>query len=211
MLVRVTRILPLLVVALLHQPVSAAVITQPGATVRPNNDDFRGRGNPNIRRLGTLWLGLQGRAETSFAIADSGGTTEYELSVPVTNRSGRDWAGYTFELGLDAERGGAPLASPAGDGFGFDVPSGADDALPESDGPLFLSRRGEDFLHFSGPFAQKATVRFSFSVDLPDRLGVRRVWLLEQPTPVPEPGGFVLLAAGLSALALRRYRRARSR
>jgi ABC-type amino acid transport substrate-binding protein len=208
--VRVPRILLLLIVALLLQPVHAAVITDAGSTVRPNNDDFRGRGNPNLRRLGTLWLGLEGRAETPFAIEDSGGTTEYAISVAVTNRSGRDWAGYQFALGLDAEQGGTPVFSRAGDGFAFDVPRGADDVRPESDGPLLLSRRGEDTLDFAGHFANRSTVRFSFSIDVPDRLAVRRVWLVEQPTPVPEPGSFALLAAGLGVMAVA-ARRLRSR
>ncbi len=203
---RVPWILLLLIVALLLPPVHAAVITDPGSTVHPNNDDFRGRSNPNIRRLGTLWLGLEGRAETSFAIEDSGGTTEYAISVAVTNHSGRDWVGYRFGLGLDAERGGTPVLSRAGDGFAFDVPRGADDARPESDGPLFLSRRGEDTLDFAGHFANRSTVRFSFSVDVPDRLGVQRVWLLEQPIPVPEPGSFALLAIGLGAMAVAAHR-----
>jgi ABC-type amino acid transport substrate-binding protein len=200
--VRVPRILLLLIVALLLQPVHAAVITDPGSTARANNDDFRGRGNPNGRRLGTLWLGIEGRAETPFAIRDSGGTTEYAISVAVTNRSGRDWAGYRFALGLDAGLDGTAVFSPAGDGFAFDVPRGTDDARPESDGPLFLSRRGEDTLDFAGHFADRSTVRFFFSIDVPDRLAVRRIWLMEQPTPVPEPGSFALLAAGLGAMAV---------
>jgi hypothetical protein len=200
--VRVPWILPLLIVVLLHHPLHAAIITDPGSTAQPNNDDFRGRGNPNVRRLGTLWLGLEGRAETPFAIEDSGGTTEYAVSVSVTNRSGRDWSGYRFALGVDGERSGAPVFSRGGDGLGFDTPRHADDVRPESDGPLFLSRRGEDVLDFSGHFAHRSTVRFSFSVDVPDHLGVRRVWLLEQPAPVPEPGSFALLAAGLGATAL---------
>jgi hypothetical protein len=211
MLVRMTQMLLLLVVAIWHEPGTAAVITRPGSTVRPNNDNYTGRGNPNIQRLGTLWLGVEGRAATSFAIEDSGGSTEYALSVSVTNYSGLDWAGYRFWLGLGGERGDSPVASAAGDGFGFDVSSSVDDPLPESEGPPFLDRRAEDVLHFSGAFADKAAVRFSFSVDVPDHLGVQRVWLFEQPTLVPEPGSFVLLSAGLGALALWRYLRARNR
>jgi hypothetical protein len=105
-------------------------------------------------------------------------------------------------LGLDGERGGPPVLSRAGDGFGFDLPRDPRDARPESDGSLFLSGHSEDTLDFTGSFLQRDTVRFTFSFDLPDHLHVRRVWLLEQPAPVP--GGFALLAVGLGALALRR-------
>ena len=120
-----------------------------------------------------------------------------------------DWKGYSFSLGLGGERGDSSAPSPAGDGFGFDV-SSVGDPLPESDGPLLLRRQAEDVLDFSGPFSNNATVRFSFSFDVPDRLAVHRVWLFEQPTPVPEPSGFALLAGGLGALALRRYVRTRN-
>jgi hypothetical protein len=208
MLVHVTRMLLLLVVAVWHQPGIAAVITSPGTTVLPNNDNYRGRGNPNVERLGTLWLGLAGRAETRFEIEDSGGTTEYAVTVSVTNRSGVDWKGYKFSLGLGGERGDSPVASRTGDGFGFDIFS-AGDPLPESDGLLSLQRRAEDVLDFSGPFPDNTSARFSFSFDVPDRLAVGRVWLFEQPTPVPEPSGFAVLAGGLGALAFSRYRRAR--
>jgi PEP-CTERM motif len=39
---------------------------------------------------------------------------------------------------------------------------------------------------------------------------VQRVCLVEQPTPVPEPGSFALLAAGLGVMAVA-ARRLRSR
>ena len=201
----------LLVVALWDQSGSAAVITNNGSTVRPNNDNFRGRGNPNMQPVTTVWLGVEGRAETGFEIKDSGGTTEYAVTAFVTNASGLDWTGYRFSLGLGGERGESPVASKAGDGFGFDVSNGVNDPLPESDGSLLLSRRGEDVLDFSGPFPIQSSARqFSFSFDVPDRLAVQRVWLFEQPMPVPEPSGFALLAAGLGALALCRYGRARN-
>lgn len=208
--VRVPWILAPLIAALLYQPLHAAILTAPGATVQPNNGDLLGHGNPNIRQLGTLWLGLEGRAETAFAIEDSGGTTEYALSVVVTNSSARDWSGYRFALGVDTGTGDVPMLSRGGDGFAFDVPGYADDARPESNGPLVLSWQAEDVLDFRGPFADGATVRFSFSVDVPDRLGVQHIWLLEQPAPVPEAGSFVLLAAGLGAMVLA-TRRLRSR
>jgi len=202
MLVRITPILLVLVVALWHRPGNAAVITSPGTTVLPNNDNYAGRGNPNVKRLGTLWLGVEDSAGTKFDIEDSGGTTEYAFTVSVTNYSGVDWAGYKFWLALDGQPGDSPVASRAGDGFGFEVSAVSDDPLPESDGPLYLQRRGEDALSWSGRFADKATVEFSFSFDVPDHLGVQRVWLLEQPTLVPEPSGFALLGAGLGAMGL---------
>lgn len=103
-----------------------------------------------------------------------------------------------------------PIASSsAGDGFGFDV-SSVGDPLPESDGPLLLRRRAEDFLDFSGPFPDSTSAQFSFSFDVPDHLGVHRVWLFEQPASVPEPSRFALLAGGLGALALWRSVRARN-
>lgn len=207
--VHVTRTLLLLVVAFWHQSGTAAVITDRGSTVSPNNDNYRGRGNPNVQELVTVWLGAEGRAENAFGIEDSDGTTEYAVTVSVTNASGLAWTGYRFSLGLGGERGALPVASRAGDGFGFDVASGVDDPPPESDGSLSLQRWAEDVLDFSGPFADKTSVQFSFSFDVPDRLAVHRVWLFEQPMPVPEPSGFALLAAGLGALGLWRYVRAR--
>jgi hypothetical protein len=201
--VHVTRILFLLAVALWHQPGTAAVITNRGSTVHPNNDNY-------VQPLGTLWLGVEGRTENLFEIDDSGGTTEYAVSVSVTNASGLDWNGYRFSLGLGGERGDSPVASKAGDGFDFDVSSGVDDPLPESDGPLLLSRRAEDVLDFSGPFPNRTSMQFSFSFDVPDQLAVQRVWLFEQPAPVPEPSLFALLAGGLGALAFWRNVRARS-
>lgn len=208
MLSHVTRTLLLLVVALWHHPGTAAVITSSGTTAHPNNDNFRGRGNPNVERLGTLWLGAAGRAQTQFDIEDSGGTTEYAVTVSVTNQSGVDWAGYNFSLAVGGERGAAPVPSATGDGFGFDV-SSVGDPLPESDGRLRLHRRLEDVLDFSGPFPDNSSMRFSFSFDIPDRLAVHRVWLLEQPALVPEPGTFALLAGGLGVVVL--WRRARPR
>jgi hypothetical protein len=157
-----------------------------------------------VERLGTLWLGLVGRAKTRFKIDESGGTTEYAVTVSVTNRRGVDWKGYQFSLGLG---GDSPIDSRAGDGFGFEV--SADDPMPESDGLLSLHRRSEDVLDFTGRFRDNTSATFSFSLDVPDRLAVRQVWLFEQPTPVPEPGGFAVLAGGLGALALSRYHRAR--
>jgi hypothetical protein len=209
MLVRVRRTLLLLVVALWHQAGNAAVITSPGSTVWPNNDNYAGRGNPNVERLGTLWLGVEDKAGTKFDIEDSGGTTEYAFTVSVTNYSGVDWAGYKFWLALDGQPDDSPVVSRAGDGFGFEVSAVTDDPLPESDGPtMHLQQRGEDVLCWSGRFAGQATVQFSFSLDVPDHLGVQRVWLFEQPTLVPEPSGFALLGAGLGALALCGYMRA---
>ena len=143
--VHLTRMLFLLVVALWHQPGTAAVITNRGSTVDPNNDNYVGSGNLNVQPVRTVWLGVEGRAENLFEIDDSGGTTEYAVTVSVTNASGVDWKGYRFSLGLGGERGASAVLSPAGDGFGFDV-SSVGDPLPESDGRLLLRRRTEDVL-----------------------------------------------------------------
>jgi hypothetical protein len=202
----------LIVVAVWHQTSSAAVIFhRDTTTVSPNNGNFHGRGNPNVTRLFNFWLGVEGRLVIPFDFQESGGTTEYAVNVSVENRSGVHWAGYRFSLGLLGERGSAPYVSPTGDGFGFDVASGVDDSMPQSSGALLLDGQSEDMLDFSGPFPDGGSVRFSFSFDVPDRLAAQQIVLIEQPTLVPEPSGVVLLAGGLGALALRRYRRARGR
>jgi len=202
MYAHVTRVLLSIAVAVGPQAGMAAIITHPGTTLRPNNDDFRGPGNPNVQRLSTVWFGIIGRAETAFDIEDSGGTTEYAVSLLVANGSGVDWTGFRLSLGLAGERGTPPRPSLAGDGFGFDVPSGVGDTWPAADTRLLLRRQTEDVLDFSGYFPNRTTVRFSFSMDVADHLGVKQVFLFEQPAPVPEPGRFLLISSGLTALVL---------
>lgn len=171
----------------------AVIIIPDDITVVPNNDDLTGLNNPNNNTehdLGIRWLVYYEDCWSSneYDIENSGGTTEYLLSETVTNSTGIDWIGYNFELYLNPNYSGFIPSGPD-DGFDFDAPVAFADPIPTSSTSLSLNHTS-DGLYWSGLIPDGSTVTFSYSIDIPDSLGVDTIYIREFPsvsTPVPIP------------------------
>jgi hypothetical protein len=181
-----------------------------GATPSPNNDNAIGP-SPNTIPYSIVYNTF-GMAEFEFAVAASGGTTEYLFStpglLPVVNNTGIPWTDYHFELGFGT--GSGFVRSSATDQLDFDMP----DADPSPTATIFaVLNHQTDTIDWSGGIVPSiGSVRFMFAVDVPDGLdtvnpyGVSRFTLRQTPTAaaIPEPAVLLLMTSAAAGLARRR-------
>jgi len=146
----------------------------------PNNDDFIDSNNPNHNLYNeTGWQGVDGKSGSGFDIKDSGGTTEYFISWAVSNNSGINWTGYNFILALQIEPD--YIYSNPNDGLDFDAPLVSATPIPSSSIPLALEHT-PDALYWAGTIPNGVKVNFTFSIDVPDNLGMDMFYLIEYPS-----------------------------
>jgi hypothetical protein len=172
-----------------------------GATPSPN-DDNAVAASPNGFPL-SIFFNDPGFAEIELALASSGGTTEYQLTLqPLVNNSGASWSGFRFELGFGT--GTAFVPSGAGDGLDFDAPER--DPAPTSSVFASLDAQDDSLEWSGGSVPSVGTVVFTFAIDVPVGLENDTFTLRLLPVAVAEPAPLALLGLGFAGIA--RSRRA---
>lgn len=187
---------------------STGTIGNLGANPAPNNDNAAAASANTIPY--TVFHNALGTMEVEFVAANSGGTTEYQITQTFINNTGETWIGFEFELGYGL--GDAFTRSGAGDGLDFDTP----DADPTPTASLFSVLLHEsDFIRWTdGSVPSIGVLTLSFAIDVPDNLaafnpaGLDRFTLRQSPIvaaqEVPEPSSLLLLGAGALGLVVRR-------
>ena len=212
----------LLVVAILWATTSASAGTITGSTgavgpglgtvavpaiitVVANNDDVPAPGviDNNIF-VPIKRFDFTGYIDIEFAVAPSGGVTEYQVFESVDNNTGTNWVGYNMFLGTGV--GALFVPSPAGDGLDFDAPLFTTAPVSSVMLPPVL---GEDALLWSGGVHGSGAESYQFRVDVPDGvlppLGFSGFTLRQVPVFVPEPSTIALVGLVLiSMTAIRR-------
>jgi hypothetical protein len=209
------------------------------ATDAVNNEDYTGAfaGNPNRSVFNSnVFPQLNGTIsslEGVFAVVDSGGTSEYALTIQGAYSSDRDpplTGGYKLEIGFGTGEDFVP-ASQVLSGLDFDAPLPSDPALPTSIDlfgvfPLFdlVSHEAEMILWsgqgFTGSFFHASLFQVPLDVpdlpisvldfyaagDLPEDFPTGVAVFTIRGSFVPEPGAGALLIMGAMMLLNRRYR-----
>ncbi len=156
--------------------------------------------------------------DTQLFVAPSGGTTEYFLTETVINDTNSIWNGFNFQIGFGVNDDFAPpelILVP----FGFAIPDFdfnglGSDPQPTSSKFAQLLQDGSYNLQWSGGSVTPGeSVNFTFSIDVPDDLGINDFYnsFTVRQTPiartVPEPtfiSGFLTLLGLLgSSLAFK--------
>jgi hypothetical protein len=173
----------------------------------PNNDNAATASPNGISYTIFFNAGGLGPADLEFDLANSGGTTEYQVAPAgfgVVNNTGSLLAGFLVELGFGV--GPDFVRSGAADELDFDTPDR--DPAPQSVRfPVLVHE--PDTLRWSETVAGLGQIGASFAIDVPDGLenvhpeGLNRLTLRLTPVAIPEPSSAVLLLAGLSIVALR--------
>jgi hypothetical protein len=167
------------------------------STSSPNNDNAVIPGG-TISVIGKNFTSI-GPIDIVFPLTSSGGTTEYFVSEGITNSTGQTWVGFKIELGFGSGTGF--VASTSIDALDFDKPNS--DPTPASTAFSTLVH-GDDLISWSnGSIPSGGVMSKSFSIDIPDSLGVGTVTLRQTPI-IPEPAS--MLAGGLVLTMLRRRR-----
>lgn len=166
----------------------------------PNNDDVVGPTN-NLIHVHQKAYDRIGVIDMEFAVANSGGVTEYLFREGVDNSTGIPWTDYHLQLGFGT--GADFVPSPAGDGLDFDAP---DYNSTLNMAPFTTIVVGEDDIDaYDGVFPHLSFTNFEFTIDVPD--GIERFTVRQYPTiaEVPEPASLVF--AGLvTCVGLLAYR-----
>lgn len=193
------------ITGLFPQPGIVSVAGQSWFTNTTNNDNHVGLGNNNILFVLQKDYTAVGYVDIVVTVADTGGSTEYEVREGVQNGTGVDWTGYRVSLGYGV--GGSFVPSTPGDGLNFDD----DDDSPMNFAPGFMdfttvNKPDEDSIVASGGDlldGEFSGTDIVFHLEIPD--GITEFTLRQQPIPIPEPGSAAVLAL-LSGLALLRRR-----
>jgi hypothetical protein len=173
----------------------------------PNNDNAPAA-SPNTISYSIFFnTGGLGPADLEFQLANSGGTTEYQVAPSgfgVVNNTGFSLAGFRAELGFGV--GADFVRSGMAGGLDFDTPDR--DPAPQSVRfPTLV--HDDDTLRWRGAIVAFGQIGASFAVDVPDGLdsvhpeGVNRFTLRLTPVAVPEPLSAALVFSALSLVALR--------
>lgn len=190
---------------------STGTVGPVGATPAPNNDNATAA-SPNLVPA-SIFFNAFGTAEIEFAVANSGGTTEYSFSQSLVNNSGQTWSGFRFDLGFGT--GSSFTRASDASGLGFDVPNR--DPAPFSSRFSVLDHQTARLDWSGADVPAIGSVLFTFSIDVPDGLaafhptGLDRFTLHGTPVvaaPIPEPATLLLMGAGLVFVAWRGRRRA---
>lgn len=183
-----------------------------GATPAPNNDNAAAA-SPNVIPY-SIFFNTFGTLETEFAVADSGGTTEYRFTQTFVNNTGVPWQGFLFELGFGT--GTNFVAAAASGSLDFDTPTL--DPGPASPAFPAVNHQPHSLTWSGGLVPSIGGAPFSFAIDVPDGLqtahpaGQNRFTLRQTPiaaAPVPEPATAALMVTALVCLAVFRTTRKR--
>lgn len=182
-----------------------------GATPAPNNDDSYGP-SPNVIPY-SLFVNSAGTMETEFALAQSGGTTEYRFTQTLFNNiPGAAWQGFKFELGFGT--GADFTLSPLADLLMFDAFENNSTATANA---FNLTVDEMKVIEWGGGKVSRfQSAVFSFAIDVPDDLadlnpqGLNRFTLRQTPivagsapAPAPEPATAMLFGLALVAVGIR--------
>jgi hypothetical protein len=198
-------------VSSVHTPgnTSSATIGSFGVTPAPNNDNAAGT-SPNGFTY-NVFVNAVDFMEVEFNVANSGGTTEYNVTQSLLNLTQSPWTNYSFELGFGT--GANFVRSGVLDLLDFDF---GGNTTPTSNRFGTLSHQSDVIGWSNGSVGFINSVLFSFAIDVPDglqninpygqsRFTLRQVAAAAAPdaTPVPEPTSMVLLGSGLLGLVAR--------
>ncbi len=167
--------------------------------------------NPDVITYSVfLNAGGLGIGDTEFVVANSGGTTEYQLVQTFLNNTGTPWTGFHLELGYGT--GANFVRAGALDLIDFDTP----DMTPGASATPFPTVNQQSHtLDYSGATVGLfGAAALKFRIDVPDNLLNNRFTLREyavttQPPAVPEPTSMMLLGTGIVGLVAQKIRKRR--
>ena len=194
-----------------HSGVASVAATTIAPPVAPNNDNVVGN-SPNDAWITQKNYFAIGPVDLTFAVAPSGGITEYSFREGVYNGTGLPWVGYHLELGYGFDL--TYTKSLSGDGLDFDAPD-HDSPLDFQPAPFFFfpsATATEDDIFAGGGVMPPTGFAgdFRFSVDVPD--GITSFTIRQSPIAggvIPEPCTCVLASLGLFSFWM--YRRPRKK
>lgn len=141
-------------------------------TPDPNNDDFQGMPSNNPNNFGISFNPqVFGSFDNLFTVQNSGGTTEYEISISFFNFTDRIWSGFKVELGFIS---GTFIGSNPNDDLDFDFPVPISPSLTSHFFTNVQGLPGGDFIKFSNGEVPRHTPGLpspggvTFSIDFPD-------------------------------------------